>query len=289
MKIKEIDGKKYLFLEKDEIKYLILEEGNEINLTTPEEYGLSHITVKNNANKLDVLTSSPLIGKINGKGILKADIEKILSTEEIINKCDRWIEIFKQIHDIFKELTLSTLQDTTTLALSSTSLIFSLCVLTNNHKGKTINLNMQQYKRTILEGMNLSIDDENSAVYKYIMANVLSYYLSQNCLGIQFKDSTFNWTIYSNIEREENSVVPMWVQFNAYLTEETTYCKLIKNLLTCHNIGIPTDQIISNLKEDITNQAVYNLDKDIEYSAKQLEFLLQLKKHPITTEFSRNL
>ena len=34
-------------------------------------------------------------------------IPPVVSSEDIINKCDKWIEMFKKVHDVFKKLVLS--------------------------------------------------------------------------------------------------------------------------------------------------------------------------------------
>ena len=43
-----------------------------------------------------------------------------------------------------------------------------------------INLNLKRYGDIIQEGVTISIDEISSDIYTYIMANVISYYISKN-------------------------------------------------------------------------------------------------------------
>lgn len=103
-------------------------------------------------------------------------IPPIVSSEDIINKCDKWIEMFKKVHDVFKKLVLSE-------KYRKQEIVMELSFTDSNIKGNSINMNLKRYGDIIQEGVTISIDEISSDIYTYIMANVISYYISKNYNG----------------------------------------------------------------------------------------------------------
>ena len=111
-----------------------------------------------------------------------------------------------------------------------------------------------QYETIIQEGVTISIDEENENIYAYLMANVLSYYLSKNYNGTEIDYLSFNWngTLYSNIETPIGETRPIISRLSP-LYNSINYARIVKSLLRNHNLGIPADQIISKVKFLINN------------------------------------
>lgn len=98
MKLEKIDGK----------QFIILEDNDKIYLTTAKEMGKNSITITEDNDRIKIFGNSPLVNSISGKGMLeKVYIPPVISSEDIISKCDEWLEMFKQVHDVFKKLVLS--------------------------------------------------------------------------------------------------------------------------------------------------------------------------------------
>ena len=99
-------------------------------------------------------------------------IPPVVSSEDIINKCDKWIEMFKKVHDVFKKLVLSEKyrKQKIVMELSFTKFF----TFTDSRKGNSINLDLKRYGDIIQEGVTISIDEINSDIYAYLMANVIS-------------------------------------------------------------------------------------------------------------------
>lgn len=60
---------------------------------------------------------------------------------------------------------------------------------TDSRKGNSINLDLKRYGDIIQEGATISIDEINSDIYAYLMANVISYYISKN-----YKDTIIDYS-----------------------------------------------------------------------------------------------
>ncbi|MDD2180994.1 MAG: hypothetical protein PHW32_01355 [Bacilli bacterium] len=191
-------------------------------------------------------------------------------TEEVIKRCEEWIELFKEVHDIFKELTLKDKYRKQNITMNlNFKQFFSL--FEPKIKGRTISLDLVQLHTTILEGVNINIEDKNIAVYDYLMANVLDYYILQNYKDteIDINSPDFSWVLYSNEKNEKFSVKPIVANLGSF-PEYEKYKKLIINIVTCHNLGMPTDQLLNNLRNNINNQELSEISyEDFSDSSKQ--------------------
>lgn len=257
MKFEEINGK----------QHIILEENDNVCLTTLSYLSGGGISIKNTRDKLDISGDSSVIHRISGKGMLeKVYLLPVLSSEAIIEKCDQWLEMFKQVHDKFSESALveKYRQQNITMNLS----FGAFCSFSDINKVRSIDLDMQQYGTTVQEGMTISLDGENEEVYKYLLANTLSHYLSKNYAGVQIDLKDFNWRLYSS---GKSTIVDL-----SSLQNSIDYERIVTGLIVCHNVGASTEQIIVNCRNKICNQHLSNrIDEGIESSTRQYKCLTQ--------------
>lgn len=233
--------------------------------------GKNSILVREDKNKLNIFGDADLVNSIYGEGMLeKVYIPPVVSSEDIINKCDKWIEMFKKVHDVFKKLVLSE-------KYRKQEIVMELSFTDSNIKGNSINLNLKRYGDIIQEGVTISIDEISSDIYVYIMANVISYYISKNYNGtnIDYLNFNRNCTLFSNIKTQKFEINPIMVSLYS-LYDSPNYSRIVKSILGSHNLGIPTDQIISNLRNKISSQQISNeIDRLIDYSSRQCEFIVK--------------
>ena len=89
MRFEKIDG----------IQHVILEENDKLCLTTSTALGNGAIAIEKEGDKLNIFGDAVLVNKISGEGMLeKVYMTPVLSSEEIIEKCDKWLEMFKKVH-----------------------------------------------------------------------------------------------------------------------------------------------------------------------------------------------
>lgn len=197
-------------------------------------------------------------------------IPPIVSSEDIINKCDKWIEMFKKVHDVFKKLVLSE-------KYRKKEIVMELSFTDSNIKGNSINLNLKRYGDIIQEGVTISIDEISSDIYAYIMGNVISYYISKNYNGtnIDYLNFKRNCTLFSNIKTQKFEINPIMASLYS-LYDSPNYSRIVKSILGSHNLGIPRDQIISNLRNKISSQQISNeIDRLIDYSSRQCKYIVK--------------
>lgn len=239
--------------------------------------GKNSILVREDKNKLNIFGDADLVNSIYGEGMLeKVYIPPVVSSEDIINKCDKWIEMFKKVHDVFKKLVLSEKyrKQGIVMELSFTQ-FFSFT--DSNIKGNSIDLDLKRYGDTIQEGVTISVDEINSDIYAYLMANVISYYISKNYndTNIDYLDFSWNNTLFSNIKTQKFEIAPIMTSLSS-LYDSLCYSRIVKSILGSHNLGIPTDQIISNLRNKISSQQISDeIDRLIDYSSRQCEFIVK--------------
>lgn len=268
MKFERIDG----------VQYIILEDKEKVCITTPYEYSEGDgqkIKIENGDNGLTISGDSSAISSIRGDGMLeKVYIPPVLTSEEIIDKCDKWLDMFKRVHDVFAE-------SVKTQEYREQSILMELCFSNffslndKNVNGKSIDLDLKQYGNIIKEGVTLSIDDENEDVFKYIYASVLDYYISRNLEGEEIDLMNFNGSLYSRIEDGPSSSVPMIASLST-LTQVPDYYRIFATIAGNHNIGETSDQLIANLRNRIKAQQMGDrMDLNINHSARQCEYVLK--------------
>lgn len=266
MKFRKIDGE----------QIIILEDNEKVCLTTAGKLGKNSITITEDKDKINFFGDSTLVNSIYGEGMLeKVYIPPVVSSKDIISQCDKWIEMFKQVHDVFRKLVLSEKYRKQNIVMNLSFTQF-FTFTDPNIRGNSISLDLKQHGDIIQEGVTISTEEANADIYAYLMANVLDYYVSKNYndTPIDYSNIDWNYTLYSNIETPKGSTFPMMSSLST-LYESTDYSKIITSLLGSHNLGIPTDQIISNLRNRISSQQLSDrIDKTIDYSSRQYDFIV---------------
>ena len=265
MKFEKIDG----------VQYIVLDKNEEVYVTKSEKKNERQIKIKNNDDGLEISGNSSIVSSIRGEGMLeKVYIQPVLSSDEIIEKCDKWLDMFKQVHDIFKKLVLKDEYRKQHIVMElSFPTFFSLT--DSNVRGRCINLDLKQYATIIKEGVTISIDESNEDVYSYLVANVLDYYVSQNLKDQKIDLMDFNSVLYSNEKNERGTTVPMLALLGS-LTESSEYYKIVASILCNNNVGESSEQLIANLKNRISSQQIGDMmDLGINHSSNQSEHILK--------------
>ena len=261
-------------------QYIVLEENDKIFLTTPEKLDDADIEITRKDDGISISGDSSLVKSIRGDGMLeKVYIQPVVSSQEIIEKCDKWLEMFRKIHDKFRELVLSEKykKQHIVMMLSFTSFI---SLSNENIKGRTIDLDLKQYDTIIQEGVTISIDEKTeNDIYAYLVANVLDYYISQNYVDEEIDDLRYwNWDLYSAETLQDGESVPIFSNLSL-LREIPEYEKIVISIIGNHNVGLSSNQLISNLKNKISDRQLSDrIDKSINYSTNQYEHIFDASK-----------
>ncbi len=265
MKFEKIDG----------VQYIVLEENDKISITIPDQLRQKQIEIRSDDEGLEICGNSSIVSSIRGEGMLeKVYIPPVVSSEEIIKKCDKWLEMFRQVHDVFKKKVLTDRYRRQNVYMELSFPIFA-SFAEDNVKGRAIDLDLKQHGRSISEGVTISIDEANDDVYAYLFANVLDYYVSQNLRGQQIDLMDFNNILYSNVVNERCTPVPMFAGLSS-LTESSEYWNIVTNILINHNLGESSEQLIANLRKRISNQQISDrMDSSIIRSSNQCEHILE--------------
>lgn len=185
---------------------------------------------------------------------------------KLLKKCDQWLEMFKKVHDKFRELVLTDRYRKQHIVMNlSFCKFFSFS--DKNVKGRTIDIDLKQYDTIIQEGVTISLDEVNKVVYKYLLANVLDHYLSVNYAGTTINniDIDWNYTLYS-----DSSFCSL-----SGLYESEEYGRIVTSIIANHNLNQSSEQIIDNLRQAIYNQQLIEcFDSGINHSIKQYEHII---------------
>lgn len=252
MIIEEIDGKKRIILEKNE----------SIALSTGDEE-LGEVVVNCESDKLNISGSSLAIGEIRGNGMLeKVYIPPVLSSEELLERCDEWLKMFdEELRQFLSFFLMRGYKKTSEVALEVSFNRFHSNV--DSSKGRTISINLMSSDSVLQKGASIWVDEENRTLYKYLLASVASNYLSVCYHATDKVDIGPSWD-----KRLHESLGYFLTMNLGELLQESDYSGIIYRIIRCYNLGIPTDQIIDNLRMNITPQTLLtsNLDDSIERS-----------------------
>lgn len=260
MKIEKIDGKIYITLEHNhETVNIGILNNNEV------------ISITKNGVQLDISGSSNIVNSINGDGMLKkVYLPPDMSSKEIIEKCDIWLDLFKKIYDKFAELVVTDKYKDQRIYVDLSFNEFKF--IDTGKSCKTINLDLKQFGTLIQEGVSISLDAKNEDVYAYLVANVLDYFIKNNFNGneIKYLSSDYTRCLYS-IRPRGKMVANLTILYDNSRLKE-----IITSILCLHNLGISGDQIIDNLRNIISHQPIEDkLDSGIAYTEQQYKHIFK--------------
>lgn len=120
------------------------------------------------------------LNDLKGEIILSIDLKKEIVVpdkfsikEEVVSKCEEWLELFKENYDSFKRILSSV--DNGYILLFFDSL--------DSADKYSISLNLMTENGIVEEGANLELSSENDAIFGYLTASVLDYCLSNDFSG----------------------------------------------------------------------------------------------------------
>lgn len=205
MELKKNDDKFYVILEENEKVYL----GNH----SEEQF----LQVNNKDNQFVITGDSSLISSIRGEGMLeKVYIPPVFSQKEILGYCDEWLQQFYVVHDLFKKLVLS-------------PKYFSKRArhhLEFDAESRYIGLHVTHSGSVIHEGPSIFAHSENEDVYRYLVLNVLNYYLQKN-----FSDDIMNSDDFINNYSLFSSTHPFVINTHLYSFYQNGYGDLIDQII----------------------------------------------------------
>lgn len=261
------------------VKSILLEDNEKIIISTPGSF--RNITVINNDDLLNIVGSSDIIGCIKGRGLLdKVYIPPVVPREEILEKCDEWLAMFDRVLKYFSGF----VEEEKSLAEKIQLLVYfgEYSPLDTGNSGQTIKISLASKYGVILEGVSIEVDNQNENIYKYLVAEVISRFLSLNCQGQKFKiDANWDGNIRSNKCNRSSSIHSL---LSASLTQKTDYYAIIAAILKCHNLDLPFEQIIDNLRCAVSSQPMVSnsLEESIVRSRRQCSHIFknEVDKHP---------
>ena len=257
---------------RDGKQYIILNPFESVNITTTSELYSKKLTVRNGKDGLTIGGDASIVGSIRGEGMLeKVYIPPMVSKEEIIKKCDEWLNMFKKIFDTYhKLLTQLKVIDIETVAIRFDTYSSSY----DNVSGKSICVDIELPNYTVKEGATICIDDKNESIYEYLVANVLDYFMSKHFKGSTINLENFQGVLYVGDTRKPYLVRDM-LNIEKILDDEK-YKNLTYAIISSYNLGYSVDQIIDNLRNNITDMELGDrMDASIARTIKKYKNIIE--------------
>ena len=153
--------------------------------------------------------------------------------------------MFKKTHDYFKKITLSKKAAKENIKME---ILFSDFVNYNGEKGHSIGINLYKLNTIIKEGLTIDVSTIN--IYRYLLANVLDYYVSSNYANTSIDFNYLNRFLYSKNTKS------IYASISNSDENYNKYCDVIIGILANHNLGESSNQIINNTRNNIYNQQI---------------------------------
>ena len=254
-------------------QFIILDENEKIYISSGAESLDNSINIENTEKGLNITGDSSMINSISGKDMIeKVYIPPVISKDEIIEKCDRWLEMYKKVHDYFKKIVLKKKSAEENISMR---VQFTKWMKYSGETGKSISINLDWLGAVIKEGVRIDVALENDIVFKYILANVVDYYISKNCTNIEHT----NWDGILH-SKESDRIIADLHSFRRD-NDDLSYYDIIRSIIINHNLGESSQQIIDNGRYKIFDQQMgSDIDSSIEYSLRQYKCLFPDEKCP---------
>ena len=236
---------------KDKGKKIVLEENDCIEVELGGEFG--KITLENINNSIKISGDCEIIKSINGRELLeRIHFSEKPTTEELINKCDKWLDLFKKTHDVFKEIISEGKYKEKGIHMDMYFTLRNSFSSKNKYKGMEISLTNKNYN-TLADGPKILVSDEN--MYEYLLVNAINYIFEsdfkKNKIEVNLpseKDDKWNGMLplSSTISSKSQTIVislPDWQDNN-----------LIMELMHLHDSGISAKPLIEKIKDSIKNK-----------------------------------
>lgn len=261
-------------------KCLVLDRLDGIYLTTEEYVGSKVIKVECDGSKLRFSGTGEIAEEIVGEDMLeKVTFPKLLSKEEVIEKCDIWLEMFKKVHDTFCSLVLTKKYQEEKVGM--TLLISNdLDEFDKTKEKRKISLALMTHQNMIQKGVSIStVGEENETLFPYLALHVVKHYLSKNYNKfIQYSEDSLSFLLTSDYVFAESEIQPM-VLYIGCSKPSTSYLDFFRRVFSSHNLGLPISTMEVGLTDCISNQylSASFLD-DYHESLRQYENLITSKK-----------
>ena len=235
----------------DKTIHVILDEGEKVVVTTPQSFCKNALQIENQQQKFILSGNSELVQEIKGESLKeKITDHPTFSKEEILEKCDLWLNEFKKINDLFYAMALVPKyfdKNAYLLLEFSTSSYLSR----PNEKRNNIGLSFYKDGKQIQKGIDISIPEENKEIYQYLMTATLSYFLAMNFKGDRISFSSDPGYLWKSTEVKGK--YPVRISF-APLLQSKEDTLILKLLIESHNLHCSNDDFINEQKEKITSQ-----------------------------------
>ncbi len=247
-------------------QFIILEDNDEVYIKTTNSSYDENIKVINNNNKLDIFAKKDIVNSIRGKDILdKVRVIPIIKKEEIIEKCDEWLNMFRETYNIFDELV-------NTLEYKKENIKMRLDFDIDNKNYNSIKLYLSHIVSCVKTGSEIRVPKEDTMIYLYLISNVIEHYFKQSFSNYQIE--YLNITSDSNtilIRNGNGEVINVLSNINN-LSKSFIFEPVVTRLIMDHNLNQTSSNLISNLKDKIENQQLSEIyNKYIDYTRKQYE------------------
>ena len=243
MKFEEYEGK----------QVIVIEDSEKVLIKTPERE--EYIELENDNEQINITGDSSLVGEIYGDGMLqKVYIQPFSSKEEIIDKCEAWLMIFRKTLDIFREAVFYPRfrEQEVYMNLSFSKKVYDEA---KDLGADTITLNLIKNGLVVEKGVGIVVPSSDKGVFNYLMASVIAYYLQENYGNYKIERyQSINWEkklFHKDINRYSGRIIFTDLE---PLYEDSERVEICSRLIANHNLGIEPDQIIGTLKDKIESQ-----------------------------------
>ena len=236
-------------------KCLVLDSLDSIYLTTEEYVDSKVLKVECDGSRLHFSGTGEIVGEIVGEGMLeKVAFPKLFPKEEILKKCDAWLEMFKKVHDTFCSFVLTKQYREEKVGMK---LLIS-CDPDEFDKTKEkrkISLALMAHQHIIQKGVCIStVGEENETIFPYLALHVVKYYLSKNYNKfIQYPDDSLSFLLTSDYVFTKSEIQPMMLYIGGSNPSDE-YLNFFRSVFSSHNLGLPITSMEVGLTDRISNQ-----------------------------------
>ena len=189
----------------------------------------------------------------------------VVSKENIIEKCDGWLELFKEAYKVYKELATYPAWIKCKVFPKIRTLDF---YYSGGPEGKGIELVLDD----VVSSVEFNAADSNKDIFNYVIASVVDYYLKEEKNNEQIDISTFDWDLYTEKRESEENFITSILMLGTCKDWNCTK-KIVLEVIDNHNLGKSSEELLISLKNRIKDQKlIFSFDGTIANSKSRYLF-----------------
>lgn len=241
---------------------ILLENGDRIAITSDKE---NYIFVDK-----DSIKGFNIIGDMDLINVSSPN------NDESIKYCDEWLKVYKNVYDIFDSIlfTNRAIKQNLSLVLD----VENFMDIDKFTEFFRIKLSIKRFGETVIDGVQISICNDDISILNYLVSSVVDHYLQKNYNSDEKISDNYHM-LTGNITNRDYHSASRAIANLSLLEDSEQLDKSIKSIIVSRNLGLNTAPFLEELRSNICSTTdIYELKRYLKKSKDDYQKILLMRK-----------